>query len=207
MSIPYTPTNKRRVELVYDSGCVFIHGSRIADRLADVIMKLPADEEVTCNLHLDGLIQSLGETRVGSIQQVVAAADDKQAATKMFSRALLAGLHPDAAVKVVAFGEISDEGYVCPNCGDIHSIEIAYESYCALVQSERGELEGTDDSRVNGGREWSSSSFAQCTNCSFGASLADFDASEPYQMLKRRLRRQQRGIGGFAGQAWKPSAV
>jgi len=203
----YTSMTKRRAELVYDSGCVFIHGSKIAEQLVDVIMRLPASEQATCNLHLDGLIQTLGEVLVGDIQKVIADASDKSVAAKTFARALLAGLHPVAAVRVVQFGVNAGNGYVCPKCGDIHSIEVAYTSYCALVQTEDGTLEGTDDSRVSGDKEWYSESYAQCTHCNCSGTVADFDASLPEKLIKRRLGTQQKGNGALAGHAWKPATA
>lgn len=207
MNRQYTQLAKRRVELVYDGGCVFIHGSKVAETLADVIMRLPSGEELTCNLHLENLIQDLGELQVGDLQKVLGDAHDKPAAAKTFARALLAGLHPFAAVRVVQFGVNTGNGYVCPRCGDIHSLEVTYTSYCALVQTDDGSLEGTDDSRLNGDREWNSESYTQCTNCNCAGSLADFDASMPDVLLKRLLGKQQQGKGFLAGKAWTPANV
>lgn len=207
MKRPYTSMTKRRVELVHDSGCVFIYGSKLAETLADVIMRLPASEEVTCNLHLDGLIQTLGEVLAVDIQKVIAEASDKPVAAKTFARALLAGFHPEAAVRVVQFGVNAGNGYVCPMCGDIHSIEVSYTSHCALVQTEDGTLEGTDDSDVGGDKEWYAESYALCTNCNCAGSVADFDASLPDKLIKRRLGKQQKGNCSLAGEAWTPATV
>lgn len=111
-----------------------------------------------------------------------------------FYRALVAGVPTSAATKMVELNA-KNQGYICPSCGDMHQLEVVYTGRCSLVQTDAGELEGTDDSKVDNDREWTGDSTASCGNCGYFASLDTFDASDLDKLLRIRVALQTRHPG------------
>jgi hypothetical protein len=198
MNKRYVPVADRRAYLSSGNRLIAVDGT--GDGLLGEIMELPATAEVSCTLNLNGSVLALGSALAGDIQRVISTAEDRANAASLIARSLTAGFHVAAAIRVVQFGLNQGNGYVCPKCGDIHSIEVVYTSYCGIEQNEDGKLQGIVDSRFNNDMEWDESSFARCTGCDFSSTLADFDASDPLRMIARALGNQQQGKGvlGFS---------
>lgn len=116
----------------------------------------------------------------------------------LFYRALVAGVPASAALKMVELNA-KKQGYICPSCGDMHQLEVVYTGRCRLVQTDAGDMEGTDDSKFDNDREWTGDSDTICRSCGYFASLHTFDASDLDKLLRIRVALQTRHPGHIGG--------
>ena len=202
MKNKYVPLDQRKVLLSFWEGSrvLEIPKQAVTDELLTAIKQILPDAVCSVRLTLGEAVWVLGDVSAAAIHKGICVADDEDASHNLLSfiKALFAGIHPLAALKMIEL-DCSGDGYVCPNCGDMHHIEVCYESNGLIVQTEDGEVTGLEDSKTSGDKTYGETSSAQCTACSFSGSLAEFDGGESTTMIKTRVASQQHYAGKYAG--------